>query len=48
MCLQCHGKPNEAIEKPTINKFARLYPNDKTIGYNINEIIGIFRITFDK
>ncbi|APY10266.1 hypothetical protein BWZ22_03005 [Seonamhaeicola sp. S2-3] len=48
MCLQCHGKPNETIEKATLNKINDLYPNDKAIGYNINEVRGIWSITFEK
>ena len=47
MCLQCHGKP-EAIEKSTLNKIKALYPNDKAIGYDINQVRGIWRITFSK
>ncbi|WP_456441255.1 c-type heme family protein [Psychroserpens sp.] len=48
MCLQCHGKPNQTINKSTLNKLVHLYPKDKAIGYNINEIRGIWSITFDK
>ncbi|MDG2178935.1 MAG: DUF3365 domain-containing protein [Algibacter sp.] len=48
MCLQCHGKPNETIETSTLTKIENLYPMDKAIGYNINEVRGIWSITFDK
>jgi len=48
MCLQCHGKPNETIEKSTFAKITSLYPNDKAIGYDVNEVRGIWSITFDK
>ncbi|WP_372936433.1 DUF3365 domain-containing protein [Seonamhaeicola sp.] len=48
MCLQCHGKPNKTIEKATLNKINTLYPNDKAIGYNINEVRGIWSISFEK
>lgn len=48
MCLQCHGKPNEAIEKSTLIGLSSLYPNDKAIDYNVNEVRGIWSITFDK
>jgi mono/diheme cytochrome c family protein/nitrate reductase cytochrome c-type subunit len=47
MCLQCHGKPNETIEESTLNTIAVLYPNDKAIGYHVNEVRGIWSITFD-
>ncbi|WP_397363028.1 DUF3365 domain-containing protein [Olleya sp. R77988] len=48
MCLQCHGKPNEAIQKPTLDKLANLYPKDKAIGYDVNQVRGIWSITYDK
>tara|TARA_R110002111_G_scaffold251556_1_gene316003 strand:- start:6231 stop:7253 length:1023 start_codon:yes stop_codon:yes gene_type:complete len=48
MCLQCHGKPNETLENTTLTRIKSLYPLDKAIGYNINEVRGIWSITFDK
>ncbi|SDS24560.1 Protein of unknown function [Formosa sp. Hel1_31_208] len=48
MCLQCHGTPNQGIKKETLNKLVQLYPNDKATGYTINELRGIWSITFDK
>ncbi|WP_179317698.1 c-type heme family protein [Winogradskyella undariae] len=48
MCLQCHGTPNETIEKLTLTKIKSLYPMDKAIGYNVNEVRGIWSISFDK
>jgi len=48
MCLQCHGKPNNDIQKPVLLKLNNLYPQDKAIGYQINEIRGVWNITFDK
>lgn len=48
MCLKCHGTPNQTVAKKTINKLQQLYPNDKALGYNINEIRGIWSINFDK
>ncbi|MCL5128285.1 DUF3365 domain-containing protein [Algibacter sp. L4_22] len=48
MCLQCHGKINQDIQKLTLRKLESLYPQDKAIGYNINEIRGLWSITFDK
>lgn len=48
MCLQCHGKPDEDIQKPTFKKIVNLYPKDKAIGYGINEVRGIWSITFNK
>lgn len=48
MCLQCHGKPNETIEQSTLTAINGLYPNDKAIGYNINEVRGLWSVIFDK
>lgn len=48
MCLQCHGKPTENIEPSTLKKLAILYPKDKAIGYDNNEVRGIWSVTFDK
>lgn len=45
MCLQCHGKQI----KPEVSKqIMKLYPKDLAIGYNENEVRGIWSITFDK
>ncbi|WP_178984940.1 Tll0287-like domain-containing protein [Winogradskyella helgolandensis] len=48
MCLQCHGKPNETVEASTLTRIKSLYPMDKALGYDINEVRGIWSITFDK
>lgn len=48
MCMQCHGKPNESIERSTFTKIKSLYPNDKAFGYDVNEVRGIWNVTFDK
>jgi cytochrome c553 len=48
MCLQCHGVPNQDIQSPTLKNLASLYPQDKAIGYGVDEIRGIWSITFDK
>ena len=45
MCLQCHGKQI----KPEVSKqIMKLYPKDLAIGYNENEVRGIWSITFEK
>ncbi|GGW61634.1 cytochrome c [Winogradskyella epiphytica] len=48
MCLQCHGNPNDGINPSTLARIKRLYPMDKAIGYDINEVRGIWSITFNK
>ncbi|WP_291117139.1 c-type heme family protein [Flavobacterium sp. UBA6135] len=45
MCLQCHGKHI----KPEISKqILKFYPKDLAVGYDENEVRGIWSITFDK
>lgn len=46
MCLQCHGKPNKQIEPATLNALKDLYPSDKAVGYDVNEVRGIWSIHF--
>lgn len=48
LCLQCHGKPKKEIKRETLKSLKALYPNDKAIGYDVNEVRGIWSITFDK
>lgn len=48
MCLQCHGKPTESITPKTLLTLKERYPNDKAIGYSLNEVRGIWSIKFDK
>lgn len=48
MCLQCHGKPNNTLEKTTFNKIKELYPLDRAIGYDANQVRGIWSIAFKK
>ena len=48
MCLQCHGKPNEQVKPSTLATLSKLYPEDKAVGYNVNEVRGIWSVVFDK
>lgn len=48
MCLQCHGQSNKSIKPSTLKELNILYPHDKAIGYNENEVRGIWSVTFDK
>jgi len=48
MCLQCHGKPNEQITPETLTTLKNLYPVDKAVGYDVNEVRGIWAINFDE
>lgn len=48
MCLQCHGKPNTEVLTNTLSRIQKLYPNDKAIGYNANELRGIWVVEMKK
>lgn len=48
MCLQCHGKLDNELSPKTYKTIKGLYPNDKAIGYEVNEVRGIWSITFNK
>lgn len=48
MCLQCHGKPAEQINPATLKKLSELYPADKAVGYDIDQVRGIWSIQFKK
>ncbi len=41
LCLSCHGKQ---IPEPVQRKLNELYPNDRAVGYEANEIRGGFSI----
>ena len=43
MCLQCHGSEKD-IKPATLAKIKSLYPNDKAIGYQENEMRGLMVI----
>jgi mono/diheme cytochrome c family protein len=46
MCLQCHGKPGEQIKPSLLKSLKELYPDDEAIGYDTNEVRGIWSISF--
>ncbi len=48
MCLQCHGKPNDQVKPTTMATLRKLYPEDKAVGYDVNEVRGIWSVVFDK
>ena len=45
MCLQCHGKQ---IKPEVAKQILKLYPKDLAVGYEENEVRGIWSITFNK
>ena len=48
MCLQCHGKPDEQVKTETLTMLKNLYPADKAVGYDVNEVRGIWAINFEE
>mgnify|MGYP004449612589 CR=1 FL=1 len=47
MCLNCHGTPGKTIQPNVAQHLSRLYPDDMALGYNENEVRGIWSIVFD-
>ncbi len=48
MCLQCHGKKDDQIQPDAYKTLKLLYPEDKATGYDVNQVRGIWSITFNK
>ena len=44
-CLQCHG-PVVEIDKATYDRIEELYPDDKAMDYELNELRGMWKIEF--
>lgn len=45
VCLKCHG----VVKDPKLkNEIAQRYPNDKAMGYKINDLRGAIVVTIDK
>lgn len=44
MCLQCHGVVNQDIKPDTHKTIGQLYPKDQAVGYQANELRGIWVI----
>ncbi|MCB9222794.1 MAG: DUF3365 domain-containing protein [Crocinitomicaceae bacterium] len=47
MCLQCHGTSKE-IKPSTAELIKQKYPNDKGIGYGVNQLRGIWVVEMQK
>lgn len=48
MCLQCHGNPENEIQKGTMSVLKKLYPYDKAVGYGENQLRGIWVVKINK
>lgn len=48
LCLKCHGQKNHTILADDLKMIQTHYPNDKAIGYKVDDFRGIWHIQFDK
>lgn len=48
MCLQCHGAPKTQVSVNTLLALKKLYPKDNALGYDINQVRGIWSVSFEK
>lgn len=48
MCLKCHGNKTTDVSLEVKNLLMQKYPADQATGYGINEVRGIWSITFEK
>jgi hypothetical protein len=48
LCLSCHGTPGENMTETDYEFIREKYPNDLAINYNLNDLRGVWSITFDK
>lgn len=46
LCLTCHGTPERELAFRTDTLIRKLYPHDKAIGYQNNQVRGLWRIGF--
>jgi len=47
LCLQCHGTTSKDIQPEVLASISLLYPEDKALGYDVNEVRGIWSISFE-
>lgn len=48
MCLQCHGEVGQEVADETYKTIKLKYPEDLAVGYDVNQVRGIWHITFQK
>lgn len=47
LCMQCHGKESQDINKTTLAKINNLYPNDEATGYVVGELRGLWVVEME-
>lgn len=48
LCLNCHGQPGKDIQEGTAEKINNLYPDDKAINYQVDDLRGMWSIAMPK
>lgn len=48
LCLNCHGEPGTQVAEETLQLLGTLYPEDKALGHQMNDLRGMWSITFVK
>jgi len=48
ICLNCHGKIGSQVADETYEKILELYPDDQATGHELNDLRGIWSITFQR
>lgn len=48
LCLVCHGNPGSTISEEDYAVISKLYPEDEAIGYQLNDLRGMWSITFNE
>lgn len=48
MCLQCHGEVGKEVAEETYKTIKLKYPEDLAVGYDVNQVRGIWHIEFQK
>jgi hypothetical protein len=48
LCLNCHGQVGKTLDAKNYAVITKLYPNDKAVDYQLNELRGAWHITFRK
>ena len=46
LCLSCHGDPTSQIRPQTLDLIQKFYPNDEATGFKLNELRGIWSVSF--
>jgi Protein of unknown function (DUF3365) len=46
LCLQCHGTQQKDIAPETLAAIQKIYPDDKATGFQLGDLRGLWRVTF--